>query len=110
METTDRDLNAGGAELTGDIHGARKLIGLYPDQTDNTFGVLLGLPPNDVLDGDNAVGFVVAIEDHIDVLAQGAAFDQIHRNSVDTRKRIGWDPGLKPLDDVTLVVVVGRFD
>jgi hypothetical protein len=110
MEAADRHLDAGGAEPAGDVHGPRKLVGLDPDQAHQARAAGPLEAPDDLVDRDHRVGLVVGVEDDVDVGSELAPLDHLERQAVEAGQRVRGDPGFPPLDDVAVVVVVGRFD
>ena len=74
MKSADRDLNAVLAELTGHVHGARKLVRLHADQADHparlAIAVALAQPLDDVLDRDDGVGLVIGPDLELDFAEQ----------------------------------------
>ncbi|HWN57491.1 MAG TPA: hypothetical protein VNO74_05290, partial [Methylomirabilota bacterium] len=53
---------------------------------------------------------VIDLKFEIDIIAKHSAAPRIQRKPIDGGRGVGGNPAAPPLDDVTLVVVVGRLD
>ncbi len=60
MKTADSDLDSGCLELTGDVHGPRKLIALYADQRNQSEIAGLANRPYQFADFYARIGFIVS--------------------------------------------------
>src|SRR6516225_11406324 len=110
MEPTDGDRHALGAKLPRDRHRARILVGLDPRQAYDA-GVARALDaPDDLFHRNPDVHLVIGVDLYGDVLAQDVAFRAILRDGVDGCHGIRGNPGLPPLNDVAVLVVMGRLD
>ena len=69
MEPANDDRQAGGTELSGKVHGAGKLIGLHPDQADESAAGLAD-PADYTVDIDDGIGFVVSFQGDLDLWAE----------------------------------------
>jgi hypothetical protein len=110
MEPADGDWHALGSKLPRDSHRARKLVGLDPRQAYDA-GVARALDAfGDLFNRNPDVHLVIGVDLDGDVLAQDAAFSAILRDGVDGSHGIRGNPGLPPLNDIAVLVVMGRFD
>ena len=66
--------------------------------------------PGDPLDRDLDVHLVVGVDLDRDVVAERLAARAILGDGIDASHRIRWNPGFPPLDDVAVLVVMGRLD
>src|SRR5262249_45685254 len=110
MEAADRDLHAARAELAGDRHGARELIRLDADQADEAIMTRALELARDSLDRDPDIHLVMRIDLDRDVLPEHLPLGPVLRDAIEAGHRIRWNPGLPPLDDIALLVVMGRLD
>src|SRR5271165_5697243 len=98
MEAADGDRDALCAKLARDRHGARKLVGLDPGQTDEARVPGLIDAPCYTLDRDLDVHLVVGVDLDRDVFAERLAAGAVCRDGVDASHRIRWNPGSPPLN------------
>ena len=66
-------------------------------------------PPGNLPQRDDGIGLVNAVDDDLHLGAEGLGLRRRQRDAVETGERIGRDPGLLPLNDVAVVVVVRRL-
>ena len=110
VKAADAHGNAGRPEGPGYINGARKLVGLDADQGNQAFAVA-GLDfANDALRLDTGVDFVERRDPDVHMFAQNAPLGAIKGDSVKHPQGVRRDIGANPLDDVAVVIVMGRFD
>jgi hypothetical protein len=110
VEATDGDRDIRIAKLPCNVRGPGELIRLYAHNADQSDGARLFDPPNYFLDRQDGIALVGGVDLDLDVLAQNLLLGGVTSKSVEASHRIGRDPGLGPLDDVSVVVVVGRLD
>jgi hypothetical protein len=67
-------------------------------------------PANDLVGPDARVGLVPDRDPDLDILAEDLALGAVEREAVQRRERVGRDRRADPLDDVAVVIVVGRLD
>ncbi len=109
MKPADRHRDAGLAELHRQIHRPRKLVRLHADEADEP-GVGRLDPPDDAANRDNGVALVIGLDLDRDIGAERPPRRQLAGDAVETGKRVRRDPGLPPLDHITVVVVMRRLD
>jgi hypothetical protein len=97
-------------QFASDVDRAGELVGLDSDQTHEPTVLVALETPDDSSDRDVRVGFVADLDMDIDVIAQRVPFAYVEREPIQAGKRVGWNEAALPLNDVALVVVVGRFD
>ena len=105
VKAADNDRYIGLAELTGEIQGARKLVGLDSDQA-NQAAAGSANALDDLLAGNYRVGLVHRLELNLDILAEHLVLRALGDQAVDRRQRVRGDRRAKPLNDVTVVVIV----
>ncbi len=108
MEAADRDGHAQAAELAADVERARKLIRLNPDQSDHA--AVGDNAPRNRGNVDDGVALVVDLELDVDLVAKDMALSAFLEQSVDAGQAVRRDGRAAPLDDITVVVVMRRFD
>ncbi len=107
VKAAHRGRHAFRAELARDRHGARELVGLDADQTDEA-GMAGRLDaPRDSLDRDLDVHLVVGVDLDGDVLAQHPPVSAILGDGVKRCHGVRRNPSLPPLNDVAVLVVMG---
>ncbi len=109
VEPADRHRDAALAQRAGDIERARELVRLHADQDDHAAVALrdqLGQTPGT----DARIGLVEGVDDDLDVLAEDAALGAIAREPRQRRQRVRRNGGAIPLDDIAIVIVMGRLD
>jgi hypothetical protein len=109
MEAADADLHAALAQPARDVHRARILVRLHADQPDHA-AVGARDEARDALGADAGVGLVEGRDDDINIVAKDAALGAIDGEAVKRGEGVRRDRGAQPLDDVTVVVVMRRFD
>ena len=109
MEAADDDRQVGGTEPSGKVHGAGKLIGLYPDQPDKSPAGLPD-PADDTVDIDDGVGFVVSFQSDLDFGAERVCSRTIGECAIDDSEAVRGDSRAKPLNDIAVIVVMRRLD
>ena len=93
----------------GDVEGARKLVRLDADQHHKALIGRLDLP-GDLVRADAGVGLVNGDNVEVDIGTKDLPLAAIPREPVKARQRIGRDWGAEPLDDVAIIIIVGRLD
>ncbi len=108
VEAADADLKALIAQRTRNIERTRKLVGLHADQ--HHHAVARGTDHGGETAGaDSRVGLVERMDLEFDVGAEHAAFGAILGDAIQRSQRIRRDRRAQPLDDVTVIIVVGRL-
>ena len=110
VEAADADRDARGAQRPRDVHGARELIGLHADQADQPAASARADLPDQLVGPDAGVGLVADGDPDLDLVTQHLALGAVEREAVERRERVRRDRRAHPLDDVAVVVVVGRLD
>ena len=110
MKPADRHRDPLRTEPAGDRHGARKLIRLDADETDEARMTELSDLVRDALDRNPDVHFIVGVDLDRNLVAQNPPLGAIRRDGVKTSHGIRRNPGLPPLYDVTVLVVMRRLD
>jgi hypothetical protein len=110
VKAADAHLYARSAQRFCDVHGARILVGLNADQRHEAVAAAFADLADDALRPDAGIGLVARGDADLDVLAEHFAPGAVEREPVQRRQGIGRDERTKPLDDVTVVVVVGGLD
>ncbi len=108
MEAAGGDRHAPLTELAADVERAWKLIRLDPDQRHEA-----AVGQNAVRyrgDVDDGVALVVDLEFDVDVGAENPLVRAFRQQSVDAGQAVRGDGGAAPLDDIAVVVVMGRLD
>ncbi len=97
VESSDRDLDSGLAQLASDIDRACELVGLHSDQHhDATIRIALE-PPNYRRHRDFSISLVVRFDIQIDALAEDAPRLRVERESVEVRQRARRHKSAPPL-------------
>ena len=110
VKSAERDRNAGGAEGTRDVEGARVLVRLHSHEREQAEIAVAPEAPDQLADVDPGIGLVDEVDVDLDVGAQHLAPRAVEREAVDRGQRIGWDQRPPPADDVSVIVVVRRLD
>ena len=110
MKATDGDLNVSGSELPRDVAGSRELIGLHADETHQPLAIGGFNAPTDLLDRNDNIGFVINLYVDFHIVAKHPAIHRIEGQAIHTGKGVGRDPRAPPLNDITVVVIMRRFD
>ena len=110
VEAADADRQPGGQELPRQVDGARKLVGLHADQTDQRPAALLADLADDPVRAYAPVGFVVGMQADFDAGSQHVAALGVHRQAVEAGERVGRDGRAEPLDGIAVVIVMRRLD
>src|SRR5208282_731547 len=101
------DRHTSRAELARDGHGARELVGLDADQTDEAGMSGLLDAPCDPLDRNRDVHLIVGVDLDRDVVAQDVPVAAVLGDGVERGHGIRRDPGLPPLNDIAVLIVMG---
>src|SRR5258706_14832245 len=96
--------HVGRAQFASDIHGARILVRLHSDQKHDAASA--AQPLGDSIRPDARIRLVESRDVHFDVIAQNAALFAVQGQTIHHRQGVRWNGGTKPLDDVTIVVIV----
>jgi hypothetical protein len=110
VESADGHGDPALAELARDRHGTGELVRLDPDEADQARVAGLAYAGRDLLDRDLDVHLVVGVHLDPDVIPEDLAPSAILRDGVEASHRVRRNPGLPPLDDVAVLVVVRRLD
>jgi hypothetical protein len=110
MEPANHYLDTFAAHHPADINRARELVALHTDETDQALESVAAKSADQAFQRQYSVDLVVDLEFEIDAIAKHVASARIQRKPVESGGRVCRNPAAPPLDDVTLVVVVGRLD
>ncbi len=110
MEAADGHRQSSGAEAPRQVQGAGVLVGLDPHQADQATPAVGLEAPDDASHRDPGVGLVIGLDGNPDIRAQDPLLVGDAGQTVEGGQGVGGNPGLAPLDDITLVVIVGGFD
>jgi hypothetical protein len=110
MESANHHLDAVTAHNPADINGARELVALDTDQTDQAFHSVAAKSADQAFQRQDSVDLVVDLEFEINAIAKHLAAPRIQKKPIERGGRICGNPAAPPLDDVTLVVIVGGLD
>jgi hypothetical protein len=110
MEAADTDGDARGAERPGDVYRPRKLIGLDTHEANQPAASAIAYLLDYFVGPDPSVGLVPRGDADLNVFAQHPTPGAIQRKSIQRRQRIRRDGRARPLDDIALIIVVGRLD
>jgi hypothetical protein len=108
MKSSQADWNVCRAQRAGYIHGPRVLIRLNADHSNQ--GALAFELPHQSVHADPRVCLIHGRDDDLDIIAQHAPLPAIQRQAVEDGQRIRGNRRTEPLNDVAIVVVMGRFD
>jgi hypothetical protein len=106
VETPDANRDAGCAQRTGKVHGARKLVSLYAHQPHQSVSAIAADLLDQLLRAHPRVGLVAHGDADLDLCTQHLAPGAVERKAVECCKSIGRDRRARPLNDVSVVVVV----
>ena len=110
MEAADADRQAGVEKRFGQIDGARKLVRLHADQTDQRTAAFAADHADDLLGLHPPVGFVERVQADIDARSQHLTALGVLRQGIQASERIGGNRRAQPLDRIAVVVVMRRLD
>ena len=110
MEAAETDLIAGRSKLTRDIHSARKLVRLNPDDADQRPAAPALEISDDPAREHAAIGLVVGVDLDPYARAQDLAFAGVLGQAVHAGERVGWQRRAEPLNWIAVVVVMRRLD
>ena len=110
MEAADADRQPGGKERTREIDRAWELVGLYPYQTNQRPAAGPGNHPNDLVRANAAVGLIVGVQADLHFRPEHLAPVRVLGEAIEACQRIGRNGGARPLDGITVVVIVRRLD
>src|SRR5262249_48592443 len=110
VKAADNHSDARLAKLPRQVQRARKLVALHPGQQHQPAPAAGFDPADDTAHGDYGMGLVVAVDDEFHAQAQHLALLHVQDKGVQACKRVGGNEGPDPLDDITVVVVMGRLD
>src|SRR6267154_3340206 len=110
MEAAERHRQPGFDELTRQIDGAGKLIGLHADEADQ--GAAAGALDvgDDAVDADARVGLVDRPGDDVDIRSQHLALAAVFSQPVERSQGIGGNVRPQPSDRIAVVVVMRGLD
>ena len=110
VESADANRDAGCAQRTGDVHGARKLISLDTHQTDERAAPTCANLTNHPVGANPRVRFIPGGDHDLDGIAERTPIGAVPGQPVHRRQRIGRNGRARPLDNVAVVIVVRRLD
>ncbi len=109
MEAADDHRQLRRTELAGDVDGTGELVGLDPDEADETAACLLD-PLDDAGHVDDGVAFVIGLDVDVDIRPQGPGMGANLENAVNAGEAVGGDGRAHPLDDIAPLVIVRGLD
>ena len=109
VKAADHHGNPGGAEFTGDIERAGKLIGLHADETDEA-GFGIADLANGALDVDDGVALVIGLDVDIDVVTERLRSRTFGHQPIHAGEAVRGNERPPPLDHVAVGVVMRRLD
>jgi hypothetical protein len=109
MQPADGDGDAAPAQRASKIERARELIGLHADQHHHAGAGLLD-HPRQTIGTDAGIGLIKGMDIDLDVIAEHAPRGAVLREPIESRQRVRRNGGAKPLDGVSVVVVMRRLD
>src|SRR5205807_2795837 len=109
VEAADDRRDAGVPERPGDVEGAGKLVRLHAYQANHAEAAVPAQRRDHVLDLHAPVGLVDWRDVDRDIGAEDLASARVEGEHVDHGKRIRWDGRTQPLNDIAVIVVVGRL-
>ena len=86
VESAERDLDSGGAQLARDIDRARELVGLHADQQHDAAVRVAPEPANYLAHRHFGVGLVVRLDLEIDARAEDLPRLRVEREAVEVRQ------------------------
>jgi hypothetical protein len=110
MEPADHHRKAGRAKPPGDVERPRVLVRLHADKSHQSEIPMTPKLRQQALDSDARVNLVDNRNVDLGVGAKHVPARGVARQTVQDGKRIGRDEGARPLDDVSVIVVVGRLN
>ena len=110
VEATDRNRQACGTELAGEVECARVLVRLDTDQTNHRSPALCLQVTNNALWPRPLVGLVACFDFEMDAGAQQVSLSRVISERIHTSECIGRHDRAEPLDRVAVIVVMGRLD
>ena len=109
MKSADHDGHALSPKRAREVEGAGKLVGLDPDQPDES-PARRPYATSRRAHVDNRVALVISLDCDVDVGAERALSGASGDEAIDAREAVGGNGRAAPLDDVAVVVVVRRLD
>jgi hypothetical protein len=106
MKAPDADGKPGLEEWSGNINGARELIGLNADKANQGFATVLRDHAYDLLRPYAPVGFIKGVDLDLNVGAEDAAAFRIDRQTVQASQCVGGDGRAEPLDRIAVIIVM----
>ena len=110
VKSSDCDRDALRSELARNDHRAGNLVGLDADEADEALMSRLPDAPHDLLDRDSPLHLVVGVDLDGDAVAKDLPLGAVLRDRIKRRHGVRRNPGLPPLNNVAVLVVVGRLD
>jgi len=110
VEAADADRNPFGAELPGDVEGARVLVRLHPDDADQDLPAAALEIANDAGGKHAPIRFVVGLDGEVDAGTEHLALLRVLGEAVHAGERVGRQRRAIPLNGIAAVVVMGRLD
>ena len=98
------------AQRSGNVHGAWKLVRLHANERHQPTFAARPNGARHTLRPDARVDLVLNGDLDFHLVAEHSTVDALARDAIQGRKRIGRDDRSHPLDDVTIIIVMGGFD
>ena len=109
MEAAHDDLDAGVEELFSDVDRAGKLISLHANEADHC-AVRSLQAADQFVETHDRIGLVDHLDFDVDILSKNVPAPALVHQAVDHGQRIGRYGGTCPLDDITVIIIMGRLD
>ncbi len=110
VEAADTHREPGGSQGSCEVNGPWKLVGLNTDQRHQPLAPSRPDLPDDPLRSDPAIGLVERGGDDVNLVSEHPTVLAVEGKAVENRQRVRRDVRAEPLDHVSVVIVMGRFD
>jgi hypothetical protein len=110
MKTADCHLNVFLAKLPRQVNGPGKLVRLDPYKGYEPMAAIPENSPGKVLDLDPRIGLVIRTQLDIHIFSQHLVLDAIETKAVNGGHGVGGDRGFVPLNNISVIIVMRRFD
>jgi len=109
VKTSDRGLNACGAEAARQIHRSPKLVRLDADEADKSASPGSPDPANELFDGHVAVALVVRLDNQF-YITKHSPIASVLGKAIKARQRVAWNGSAPPTDHIAVVVILRWLD
>ena len=110
VKPADDDRDAGLAKWPRDVERPRVLVALHADQPDEAEAAGFSKAADQFRNFDARIGLVDGVDFDVDVRAKHSALRAVERDAVEGGKRVRRQQPAPPPDDISVVVIMGRFD